>query len=493
MNMAELRFRLAPLFAAAVLAACGGDSTGPPPPPLSITTTSLPNGIVGVEYSAGVDAEGGDEAYEWTVASGALPPGLELVVEDLVDNDLLVEGEPEEPGNFRFSLRVTSGDGQSVSRDFRIAVSAPVVLAIGNPALPPALEGAPYAIQLRGTGGTGTYTWAITAGALPAGLSFSETGRIEGTPTTTDTVTLTLRVESGTEVVTEDFVLAVIADRPNSFEVTPVPVAPIPEDIQPHVDAAIAKWEAVLTGDLIPITIPTSFFSPTGCGGFGEGINGTTVEDVLVMINIDSIDGPGQVLGRAGPCAIRDSSALTVGGILTLDEQDLLPLVGSETLTHILVHEIGHILGFGSLWDAGGRELLAGDTTSNPRFTGAAAVAEWRALGGEGDVPVEGTGGEGTAGSHWRETSFGSELMTGFSEAPGVFQPLSRVSIGAMEDLGYAVDYSAADSYSLALALLAPGAAAREDLGYDIVLDEPVRVLDRRGTPLRPHRPGGIR
>ncbi|HUP19984.1 MAG TPA: putative Ig domain-containing protein [Gemmatimonadota bacterium] len=492
-----MRLLLAPVCAVAMIAACGGDSTGPPPEPLAISTTSLPDATIDLAYSAGIGAEGGNEAYEWTVSEGTLPPGLELVVEDLPANDALITGAPTQIGTFSFSVRVNSGDGQSVSRQFEIRVTEPQALSIGNPALPPALVGGPYAVQLRGVGGTGGdgYSWSLAGGTLPAGLTLSATGRIEGEPETTDTVTLTLRVERGGETYTEDFLFRALANRPGEYNIIPVPVAPVPEDIQPHLDAAIDRWEKVITGDLVPVSLPTSFLSPSGCGGFGEGLNGTTVDDILIMVNIDSIDGPGKILARAGPCVVRDTSnkSLTIGGILTLDSGDLLPLVGSTTLTDIIAHEIGHVLGFGSLWEHGSHDLLDGEGSNDPRFTGAGAVAEWHDLGGEGDVPVEAEGGEGTAESHWRESVFDSELMTGFSEPIGVSQPLSRVTVGAMEDLGYVVDYSAADSYSLGSSLLAHG-TVRENLGYDILLREPVRVLDTRYTPLELlERSGGTR
>ncbi|HUE77536.1 MAG TPA: putative Ig domain-containing protein [Longimicrobiales bacterium] len=480
-----MRRSLAPLCAVALVIACGGDSTGPLPQ-LTITTTSLPDATVDVQYSAGIDAEGGDKAYEWNISGGALPPGLDLVVEDLADNDVLITGISTQIGTFSFSVRVSSGDGQSFAREFEFRVSEAQALSIGNPVLPPALVGGPYAVQLRGVGGTGNgYSWSLAGGTLPAGLTLSADGLIEGEPQTTDTVTLTLRVERGGEAYTEDFLFRALADRPGEYNITPVPVTPIPANFQPHLDEAIARWEAVLTGDLVPVALPTSFLHPSACGGFGEGLNGTTVDDVLVMINIDSIDGPGGILGRAGPCVVRDTSnnSLTIGGILTLDSEDLLPLVGNETLTHIITHEIGHILGFGSLWEHGNHNLLDGEGTSDPRFTGVKAVEEWHALGGEADVPVEAEGGEGTVESHWRESVFKDELMTGFSAAPGVFQPLSRVTVGAMDDLGYVVDYSAADSFSLSSLLLAPG-TVRENLGYDVLLQEPVRVLDTSGTPV---------
>jgi hypothetical protein len=62
-------------------------------------------------------------------------------------------------------------------------------------------------------------------------------------------------------------------------------------------------------------------------------------------------------------------------------------------------------------------------------------------------VPLENTGGAGTADSHWRETIFRNELMSGFVAAPG--NPLSRVTAGSLQDLGYTVDLSAAEPFGL--------------------------------------------
>ena len=480
--------RLAGGMLVVALAACGGDSTGPPPPTLILTTTSLPDGTLGVPYTAGVAATGGTTPYEWEVTQGALPPGLAFSFEDLPDgDDLVITGTPDQVGNFTFTLQVTSDDGQTASRQLSIEISEPTALTIENVVLPPALRSAPYDIRLRGVGGTGTdYSFSLAGGALPAGLTLTTAGRLHGTPSVTDTTTITLRVTAGGETATKAYDLRVVANRTSTYDLTPVAVTTISPLIQPHVDEALALWADVLTGDLVPIHIPPDQFDTDVCGGFGDAVNGTTVDDILVIINIESIDGPGDVLAQAGPCLVRDSSRLPVAGVVTLDSDDLVSDIGTDRLTRTIAHEIGHVLGFGSLWrDA----HITGEGGPDPRYTGPEAVAEWQALGGTGDVPLENNGGEGTAESHWEEGNegrpgFGNELMTGFSEVAGVFQPLSRVTIASMEDLGYAVDYGAADAYTLGLSLLAPGAASRPNSGWDVVLDLRIHVLDERYVPV---------
>ncbi len=77
-------------------------------------------------------------------------------------------------------------------------------------------------------------------------------------------------------------------------------------------------------------------------------------------------------------------------------------------------------------------------------------MREWGNLSGAGrpmPVPVANTGGPGTREGHWRESVFGNELMTGFLD--GGINPLSRVTVGALEDMGYEVNYDAADEFRL--------------------------------------------
>lgn len=471
MKWARARRDAAALVALALLAACGSDPTAPPPPDLVITTATLPSARVGVAYTEGIDAEGGEGDYGWEIVEGALPDGLTLTVEDPPSSDAIVSGTPERAQVTSFTVRVSGEGGQAATRTFGITVQPPPPeLAVATIALPPPLEGAPYDVGLRAAGGDGSYAWRVVSGSLPAGLTLTDAGRVQGTPTQTGESTVTVEVESGGETARSTFVLRVVADVTGTYNLTPFPVVPIPTSLVPNVNAALARWDAVLTGDLPSGQIATNTFGSSSCGGFGQLVNGASLDDIIVMINIAEIDGPGKVLGRAGPCGLRSGSDLPFVGVLTLDSEDLEPLAGTEAATDLIVHEIGHILGFGSLWDHFG--LVSGADTSSPRFTGPAAVEEYQALGGAGDVPLETEGGTGTALGHWSEAEFDRELMTGFAERPGTEQPLSRVSVASLADLGYAVDLSAADDYALPLLQFSTAEAAtaeHEHLGYDIV------------------------
>lgn len=107
---------------------------------------------------------------------------------------------------------------------------------------------------------------------------------------------------------------------------------------------------------------------------------------------------------------------------------------------------MGHVLGFGTLWEINGFSNSAQPPCSYNADS--KAQEEWQALSGcTTSIPLEQGGGAGTQCSHWDDRCFVDELMTGFSSGS---LPISRVTVGSMEDMGYEVDYSAADPFTAA-------------------------------------------
>lgn len=165
-------------------------------------------------------------------------------------------------------------------------------------------------------------------------------------------------------------------------------------------------------------------------------VNGLTIEARGVPI-----DGTGSVLGQAGwTSAYFGGSygsadwAYAVNGIMQFDTADFDALEHSGMLFDVVVHEMAHVLGFGTLWRHTGHYDL------NGHYTGAAALAAYQA---ECDpnatyVPVELGGGAGTAHAHWDEGwACGSQaLMTGWL---GGHSLLTATTIAAFSDLGYIV------------------------------------------------------
>ena len=194
---------------------------------------------------------------------------------------------------------------------------------------------------------------------------------------------------------------------------------------------AAARWSQIIIGD-----IPD----------FNSGQYGV-IDDLLIDASITAIDGAGGILGQAGPDLLRPApSRLPAHGEMEFDSADVATMYANGTWTNVILHEIGHILGIGTLWSLLGLKNGAGD------YIGVHGLAEYRALAGNpsaASVPIEHDGGSGTAGAHWDEDTFNAELMTGFAESSGIPMPISRMTVGSLQDLGYSVNYAAADAYTL--------------------------------------------
>ena len=234
---------------------------------------------------------------------------------------------------------------------------------------------------------------------------------------------------------------------------------------------AAEVWERVITRGLSDRFIDSS---KAMCEDDDPSLFGAHIDDLLVFIRLKYMDGPGNALAEAGACLIRDPSVLPFIGTVTIDTADLSTMEDNGVLGKVFAHEIAHALGFGIIWDqlppegppflqqpsyVPGRGKVDDQDT---HFSGPAAVDAFDAVGGDtyaggAKVPVEndtGSYGIGALDGHWRESVFGHELMTSsLSIEPDVHEPLSTVTIGALKDLGYSVDYSAAEAYTLPVTL----------------------------------------
>jgi hypothetical protein len=166
-------------------------------PVLAITTQSANSGTVGVSYSQTFTATGGGGAstYTWSVASGTLPPGLTLSAAGVLS------GTPATLGTFSLSVQVSSQvptfATQTASQAFSVVIAAAPPLAVTG-SLSGGVVGALYTATLGASGGygAGTYTFSLTTGALPSGLTLSAGGTLSGTPTAAATSTFTVQVTS---------------------------------------------------------------------------------------------------------------------------------------------------------------------------------------------------------------------------------------------------------------------------------------------------------
>ena len=207
-------------------------------------------------------------------------------------------------------------------------------------------------------------------------------------------------------------------------------------------EAAAARWERIIIKDVPDVSGPI----PSAFTGFPDI---DSIDDLVIEVALAPIDGPGKILGQAGPQFVRTEDFLSLTGVMYFDVADLDFLEEIDLFEEVIVHEMGHVLGIGTLWNTApfgfDRTLRAGPD-SNPYFTGKKANVFWNAEGGTDKLPIENMGGPGTALGHWRESTLNNELMTGFLNLGE--NPLSRITAGSMRDLGYG-SASVGESYDL--------------------------------------------
>lgn len=234
--------------------------------------------------------------------------------------------------------------------------------------------------------------------------------------------------------------------RDTTFHVTVQWVNPPTLLQQSVVEQAVARWERVIAGDLpdLPLTLIAGACAP-GMPAFTG-----TVDDLLLFAVVDAFDGPGGLAGQAGPCVLRAGGrGLPAVAVLRLDAADFGELAARNLAFDLVLHELGHALGLGTLWthDNGSRGLVQGLRGGDPRYVGARGwqAAEDVGRAGTTGVGVENEGGVGTIDVHWRESLFTNELMTGYLDP--LANVLSPLTIAALEDLGYVVHRGAADGW----------------------------------------------
>ncbi|MEO5902964.1 MAG: leishmanolysin-related zinc metalloendopeptidase [Gemmatimonadaceae bacterium] len=227
---------------------------------------------------------------------------------------------------------------------------------------------------------------------------------------------------------------------------------PVPDSAAAAFTAAVARIKASVIGDVPDINVASPIDMNAACGVTGTTFEAGIVDDLVIYAAVKPIDGAGKILAFAGPCLNRNASSggLTAFGVMIFDSDDIQTLIARGTIRDVIEHEMLHIVGIGTLWD--NRGILLGARTIDSRFTGAAGVAACAALGGSsicaGSVPLENCANcPGTSDSHWRESTFGGELMTGFVNAAP--NPYSIMSIESLADVGYVVNPSAADVYNI--------------------------------------------
>ena len=269
-------------------------------------------------------------------------------------------------------------------------------------------------------------------------------------------------------------------------------------EIKAAFTAAAAKWQSIVVGDLEDIVIAgTDTMGPVsvlGSACIPVTVN-QTIDDLVIFAYVKPIDGAQGILGFATPIYNRDSDSTTISGCMSFDVADMEMLAAAGQLEATITHEMGHVLGIGTLWEAKKKALNtcdSGTPTSNPYFIGGSARQAFRSALGTGVawtdsmVPLEGTGTchNGTRDAHPSESVFVNELMTGYIDQ--FSNPLSAVTAAMLRDLGLTVNDLATDVYTVPFGL--PGARMTAAAGTklnEMPVDAPIRMMNRTGRTTR--------
>ena len=226
---------------------------------------------------------------------------------------------------------------------------------------------------------------------------------------------------------------------------------------------AVEVWESIIVAGLSDANFSED---PVPANDCTPAIN-DVVDDLRIFVTIDSIDGPGNILGETRPCHARTIPFLeprvftsVITGQIRLDQADVDTLESRGLLEETVIHEIAHVLGFGTLWNEFGllvNPSVGGNPNADTHFTGLVTTEAFNAAGGDGytggaRVPVESGGRPGVADGHWRQSVFGDELMSPFISLGG--SALSAITIESFADLGLSVSLEEAEDYRL------PGSSA---------------------------------
>ena len=178
-----------PTFTATDALACAGSRTIPftiACGGITVDPAVLADGVAGTPYSETVSHTGGVGATTFSVTSGVLPPVLTL---DSPSG--LISGTPTTPNPYPFTITATDSNGCTGSRAYTVTIACPAV-DVSPATLDAVLEDAAYGVALAGTGGTAPYGFAVTAGALPAGVTLGALGAFSGAPTVPGTYNFTV-------------------------------------------------------------------------------------------------------------------------------------------------------------------------------------------------------------------------------------------------------------------------------------------------------------
>jgi Putative Ig domain/Bacterial Ig domain len=220
---------------------------------ITLSPYTLPGSVAGATYNQFITASGGMAPYAFGVSTGTFPPGLSL------DTSGVLSGSPTTVGNYFFTVTAVDAAGSMVTEAYTISISSPTrIILYPTGGTLAAMRNVPFAQAFTAAGGVAPYTFAISAGQLPTGLTFSASGLLGGMPTITGTFNFTVKVTD-----------AVGSSISQAYSITIGTAAPVS-----ITTATLPSWTAILPyNQTIIATGGTGIFSFSVTGALPPGLN----------------------------------------------------------------------------------------------------------------------------------------------------------------------------------------------------------------------------
>lgn len=251
----------------------------------SIVTSTLASATVGTPYSAALVSTGGLAPYAYSVTAGALPSGISLNT-----TQGTLSGTPTSSGSFSFTIDIADANSSTGTKALSMTVAAAAAPTIPTTSLASGKVGSAYAQQVLASGGISPYSFSITSGTLPAGLTLTaSTGAISGTPTTAGSSTVTVQVsDANSSVASKSLSISIAASGISALSFVNTTLLAGPKG-SAYSEAAIA------TGGVPPYTFTISAGTlPTGLSisstsGYITGTPSTSATSSFTVHVADSL------------------------------------------------------------------------------------------------------------------------------------------------------------------------------------------------------------